>query len=66
MTFPLGTLYHGTKFALEGLSEALHCKLEAIGTKMKIVESGVIETDFGGRSFDFTNDETMTEYQGTI
>lgn len=24
MTFPLGTLYHGTKFAVEGLSEALH------------------------------------------
>ena len=23
MTFPLGTLYHGTKFAVEGISEAL-------------------------------------------
>ena len=27
MTFPLGTLYHGTKFAVEGLSESLHYEL---------------------------------------
>ncbi len=27
VTFPLGTLYHGTKFAVEGLSEALHYEL---------------------------------------
>ncbi|MEM9630512.1 MAG: SDR family oxidoreductase [Pseudomonadota bacterium] len=66
ITFPLGTLYHGTKFAVEGLSEALHFELEAIGVKMKIVEPGMIRTDFGGRSFDFSNDETMSEYQETI
>ena len=66
MTFPLGTLYHGTKFAVEGLSEALHYELEAFGVKVKIVEPGMIRTDFGGRSFDFVNDETMEEYQGTI
>lgn len=66
MTFPLGTLYHGTKFAVEGLSEALHYEMEAIGVKVKIVEPGAIATDFGGRSFDFANDETMTEYQGVV
>lgn len=66
MTFPLGTLYHGTKFAVEGLSDALHYELEAFGVKVKIVEPGMIRTDFGGRSFDFVNDETMEEYQGTI
>lgn len=66
MTFPLGALYHGTKFAVEGISEALHFELEAIGVKMKIVEPGIINTDFGGRSFDFTNDESMEEYQGVV
>ncbi len=66
MTFPLGTLYHGTKFAVEGLSEALHYELEAFGVKVKIIEPGMIATDFGGRSFDFTNDESMTEYQPLI
>lgn len=63
MTFPLGTLYHGTKFAVEGLSEALHYELEAVGVTVKLVEPGLIKTDFGGRSFDFTNDESLTEYQ---
>ncbi|MEM9117392.1 MAG: SDR family oxidoreductase [Cyanobacteria bacterium P01_F01_bin.56] len=66
MTFPLGTLYHGTKFAVEGLSESLHYELEAFGVKVKIVEPGMIRTDFGGRSFDFVNNETMAEYQGTV
>ena len=66
MTFPLGTLYHGTKFAVEGISEALHYELEAFGVKVKIVEPGMIRTDFGGRSFDFVNDEAMEEYQGTV
>ena len=28
MAFPLGTLYHGTKFAVEGISEALSFELE--------------------------------------
>lgn len=66
MTFPLGTLYHGTKFAVEGLSEALHYELEAAGIKMKIVEPGMIRTDFGGRSFDFQNDETLEAYQPVV
>ncbi len=66
MTFPLGTLYHGTKFAVEGLSEALHYELEVAGIKVKIVEPGMIATDFGGRSFDFVNDEQMTEYQPVV
>lgn len=66
MTFPLGTLYHGTKFAVEGLSEALHYELEAFGVRVKIVEPGMIKTDFGGRSFDFCHDESLMEYQRTV
>ncbi len=66
MTFPLGTLYHGTKFAVEGLSEALHYELEPMGIKVKIIEPGMINTDFGGRSFDFANDESIAEYQQTV
>lgn len=66
MTFPLGSLYHGSKFAVEGLSEAMSFELEQIGCKMKIVEPGMVATDFGGRSFDFNNDESLTEYQELI
>lgn len=66
MSFPLGTLYHGSKFAVEGLSESLHYELAAFGVKVKIIEPGMIKTDFGGRSFDFVNDESMPEYQPTV
>ena len=66
IAMPLGTLYHGTKFAVEGLSEALQYELEPIGIKVKIVEPGLIATDFGGRSFDFANDESLQEYQPVV
>jgi NAD(P)-dependent dehydrogenase (short-subunit alcohol dehydrogenase family) len=66
MTFPLGTLYHGTKFAVEGLSEALSWEMEPIGVRVKIVEPGAIKTDFAGRPFDFSNDEGMAEYQPVV
>lgn len=65
MTFPLGSLYHGTKFAVEGISESLHYELEQIGIKVKILEPGFIATDFGGRSFDFQAGE-INEYQPMI
>lgn len=63
ITFPLSTLYHGSKFAVEGLSEALSFEMETIGVKVKIVEPGMIDTDFGGRSLDVSHDENLTEYQ---
>lgn len=46
ISFPLGTLYHGSKFAVEGLSEALSFELEAIGVHVKIIEPGMINTNF--------------------
>ena len=62
ITFPLGTLYHGTKFAVEGLSEALHYELEPLGIRVRIVQPGMIKTDFGGRSFDFAMDDSLSDY----
>ena len=66
VTFPLVSLYHGTKFAVEGISEALSFELEAIGVKVKLVEPGAIKTDFITRSLDFSNDESLTEYQTMV
>ena len=66
MTFPLGSLYHGTKFAVEGISESLNYEVEQFGGQVKIVEPGMIATDFSGRSFDFSNDESMAEYQKIV
>lgn len=66
VTYPFFSLYHGTKWAVEGLSEALSFEMGAIGVKVKIVEPGLIATDFGGRSLDFSNDESLAEYQEMI
>jgi len=66
ITFPLGALYHGTKFAVEGLSEALQYELAPLGIRVKVIEPGGIKTDFAGRSFDFSNDPTLTEYQPLV
>lgn len=66
MTFPLGSLYHGTKFAVEGISESLNFEVEQFGGQVKIVEPGMIATDFAGRSFDFNNDVDMAEYQKLV
>ncbi len=62
ITFPLGALYHGTKFAVEGLSEALHYELEPLGIHIRIVEPGMIRTNFGGSSFDFAQDDNLPDY----
>ena len=66
ITMPLGSLYHGTKFAVEGLSEALSYELGAVGVAMKIVEPGIITTDFSGRSMDLSVDQEMAEYMPVV
>ena len=66
MTFPLGALYHGPKFAVEGISESLSYEVEQFNGKVKIIEPGAIATDFAGRSLDFSNDESLKEYQSLV
>ena len=66
MTFPLGALYHGTKFAVEGISESLSYEVEQFNGKVKIIEPGSIDTDFASRSIDLSNDETLSEYQPIV
>ncbi len=66
MTFPLGSLYHGSKWAVEGLSEALHFELAMLGIRVKLVEPGGVNTDFGGRSFVFTQNPEFPDYQPLV
>lgn len=63
---PIGSLYHSTKFAVEGLSEAMMYEMETIGVRVKIVEPGLVDTDFNSRSIDISNDESLTDYQPLI
>ncbi len=53
VTFPLYSIYHATKFAVEGFTESLQYELEPFGIRMKLVEPGAIKTDFYDRSRQF-------------
>src|SRR5437660_5630425 len=46
MAIPLQSAYHGTKFAVEGLSESIAYELEPFGIKVIIIEPGAIKTNF--------------------
>ena len=66
MTFPLGSLYHGSKFAVEGISEALVYELAPLGIQVKLIEPGLIDTDFAGRSFVLSIDPEGGAYGPTV
>ncbi len=66
MGFPLFSLYNGTKWAVEGFSEALYYELKKLGIKVKIIEPGPIKTDFYGRSMDITKKDNLTDYNEIV
>lgn len=63
ITVPVMTLYHSTKFAVEGFTEALTYELASQNIHVKLVEPGSIRTDFAGRSMDFFFDDSLTDYK---
>jgi len=52
ITFPFASIYHATKWALEGWSESLAFEMKKIGVGVKTVSPGGIKTDFLNRSAD--------------
>jgi NAD(P)-dependent dehydrogenase (short-subunit alcohol dehydrogenase family) len=48
ITTPLGSWYHASKFAVEGLSDALRVELAGFGIRVVVIEPGAIATEWGG------------------
>jgi NAD(P)-dependent dehydrogenase (short-subunit alcohol dehydrogenase family) len=47
LTFPGGGAYHGTKYAVEAISDALRFEVRGFGVDVSIIEPGLIRTRFG-------------------
>ncbi len=45
---PLGSWYHATKYAVEGLSDSIRPELAPFGIHVVIIEPGAIATEWGG------------------
>jgi NAD(P)-dependent dehydrogenase (short-subunit alcohol dehydrogenase family) len=58
-------VYAATKFAVEGLSEALAAEVGPLGVKVTIVEPGFFRTDFLDGSSLHTADTTIADYAAT-
>jgi NAD(P)-dependent dehydrogenase (short-subunit alcohol dehydrogenase family) len=61
VAFPLNTVYHATKWALEGWSESLAFELGEFGVGVKTVSPGGIATDFATRSLVLTEHPAYAE-----
>ena len=46
IALPLNSVYHGIKFALEGLSESIQYELESFGIKIILIEPGGVASNF--------------------
>ena len=66
LTFPLYSIYHASKWALEGFSEALQYEVKEFGIKVKIIEPGPIKTDFYERSQSITKKEGLMAYDNFV
>jgi len=66
ITFPLYSLYHASKWALEGFSEGLQYEVREFNIKIKIIEPGPIKTDFYDRSQSLSRKEGLTAYDNFV
>jgi len=46
VAFPFDSAYHGSKFALEGLSESMQYEVEQFGIRIILIEPGVVKSHF--------------------
>ncbi len=66
VAFPLYSIYHGTKWAVEGFTESLQYEVAPFNIKMKLIEPGVIKTEFYGRSRAFMKPDYTNDYHAFV
>jgi len=69
LVFPGGGVYHGTKYAVEALSDAMRFEVAGFGIQVVIIEPGLITTNFENAavaSLDSANDGPYAEFNATV
>ena len=61
LTFPMSSLYHATKWALEGWSESMSFELGLYNIGIKTIAPGGIKTEFAGPSLDVASHAAYEE-----
>ena len=62
LVFPGGGFYHGTKFAVEAISDALRFEVRPFGIGVSIIEPGAIRTQFEATSTGTLASPTSSPY----
>jgi|APHig6443717497_1056834.scaffolds.fasta_scaffold06776_5 NADP-dependent 3-hydroxy acid dehydrogenase YdfG len=62
-TFPFQSLYHATKYAVEGMSEGLWYEMQPLGIAVKVVEPGMVHTDLYDKSIEPSTENYPEEYK---
>jgi NAD(P)-dependent dehydrogenase (short-subunit alcohol dehydrogenase family) len=62
ITYPGFSLYHATKWGIEGFVEAVAQEVESFGIALTLIEPGPARTDFGGH---LVQPEPLAAYMGT-
>jgi NAD(P)-dependent dehydrogenase (short-subunit alcohol dehydrogenase family) len=65
-TFPLYSVYNSTKWAVEGFSEGLMYELRPLNIKVKVIEPGIIKTNFYESSMIVAKKEGLTDYDDFV
>lgn len=70
MALPYASSYVATKFAVEGLSESMRYELEPFNIRVKLIEPGSIQTEFGNASLQTASSEpyraSMNKFLGVF
>jgi short-subunit dehydrogenase len=62
LVFPGGGFYHGTKFAVEAISDALRYEVKGFGVDVVVIEPGLIKTEFGATAVNAIGDDGQGPY----
>ncbi|MES2691481.1 MAG: SDR family NAD(P)-dependent oxidoreductase, partial [Bacteroidota bacterium] len=65
MAFPMLSMYHASKWALEGFSESLWYELEPLGVRVKLIEPGGIKENNYSVNVELVK-EVSSDYEGLL